>query len=242
MSPTDVVPLLVALVLGTFTLIRIPSLVLGQNTALWIAHALIVGCLLLAVTPIYVAIDGILGGTNLTNLISHLAFPLIFLAGCRQVAQSVARPDLEHKISQGIGLFALLTASCLTTAFFVLADTPATSMGLNGYREDPWVIAYKAASFVYPAYCSALLVPMLLAESRNSGTPGIHRWAKGLMGTGFVLVVPVPVIHLAEFMTAAARVWVDLFIYTAILLVAVGPLLALVARKRRDYGRARATV
>lgn len=241
MSPTDAIPFLVALVLGTFTVIRLPSLLKGQNVPLWIAHALIVVCLLLAVTPIYVATDHLLGGTNITNLISHLAFNLVFLAGCRQVAQSVDRPDLVHRISRGTGLLVLLASSLLTVAFFVLADTPATSMGLNLYREDSWVVAYKAASFVYPAYCSAVLVPMLFTEAKNTGTPRIHRWAKGLMAVGFLLVVPVPAIHLAEFASVAARTWVDIFLYTAILLVSVGPFLAFVARKRHSHGRKRAT-
>ena len=198
MSPTDAIPFLVALVLGTFTVIRMPSLLKGQNVPLWIAHALIVVCLLLAVTPLYVAIDHSLGGTNITNLISHLAFNLVFLAGCRQVAQSVDRPDLVRKVSRGAGLLMLFGASLLTVAFFVLADTPVISMGLNMYRGDAWVVAYKAVSFVYPAYCSAVLVPMLFSEARNTGTPRIHRWAKGMMAAGFLLVVPVPAIHLAE--------------------------------------------
>ena len=80
---------------------------------------------------VYVAVDHLLGGANIANLVSHLAFDLVFLAGCRQVAQSVGRPDLVHRISRGAGLLVLLAASLLTIAFFVFADTPATSMGLN---------------------------------------------------------------------------------------------------------------
>lgn len=241
MSPKDAIPFLVALVLGAFTVIRLPSLLKGQNVPLWIAHALTVFCLLLAVAPIYIAIDKPLGGTNITNLISHLAFNMVFLAGCRQVAQSVERPDLVHRISRGAGLLVLLAASLLTVVFFVLADTPVTSMGLNLYRGDAWVVAYKAASFVYPAYCSAILVPMLFSEARNPGTPRIHRWAKSLMTVGFLLVIPVPAIHLAEFASVAARTWVDIFLYTAILLVSVGPFLAFVARKRHSHGKKRVT-
>ena len=236
MISTDFVALSVALVLGVFTALRTPSALRGHNVPLWIAHALIVVCLLLAVTPVYVVIDRMAGGSNVANLVSHLLFNLVFLFGCRQVAQSVVRPDLVHRVCWRPGFALMVFTSLLVAGCFVLADTPVTSMGLNLYRDDPWVVAYKAASFVYPAYCSAVLVPMLVREARSTGFPLIHGAAKGFLALGFALMIPLPAIHLLEFAAEAARVWVDVFLYTAILLVSAGPLLAFIARIRRSQG------
>ena len=238
MAASDLVPLVLGLLLAILAGIRTPAGIQGKNAPLWAAHVLITVLILLAVTPIYAALDSLLGGANLANLFSRLLIGLIFLGLGRQVANGLSRPDATHRIAGRPGLGVLAFGGLLVTFFFVLADTPTSSMGLNLYQDDPWVTAYRAAALLYPAYCSAVLVPALYADFRAfDGAPRMQDIAKGALMAGFACVVPVPVLTVMEYLTDGARVWVDVFTYASVLLVAAGSSSALrAALKNRRQG------
>ena len=59
-------------------------------------------------------------------------------------------------------------------------------MGLNPFRDDPMIVLYKAASYLYPAFVAALLArPLLRASLECTGLSGS---AMRLMAIGFMLV------------------------------------------------------
>lgn len=241
MATTDMVPLLLGLLLAILAGIRTPSAIKKKNVPLWAAHVLVTVLILLAVGPIYSAVDSLLGGVNVANLLSRLLIGLIFLALGRQIANGLTRPDASHKIAGRSGLGMLALGALLVVLFFTLADTPTSSMGLNLYHDDPWVTAYRAAALLYPAYCSAILVSALYVDFRAfDDAPRIQHVAKGVLMAGFACVVPVPFLTLLEYVTDGARLWVDLFTYASVLLVAAGSSPALrTALMSRRQGRSR---
>ncbi len=237
MGASDWFALVIALALGILALTRTSSAIAGRNRPLWTAHILIVICLLLAVTPIYSTVDGLLGKTNLTNLLSHLLFGLLFYFGCQHVAFGAGRPDLAARIAGRKSLLVLAALSVLIIGTFFLADLRASSMGLNAYSGEGAVAAYKSLSFMYPMLCSLLLIKPLYREATASFSQGPQRMAMWFLCIGFTLVVPVPFIHAAEFWIPALRGWEDLFLYTAILLVALGPMIAFLELRRHVPSR-----
>lgn len=232
MHSSDWVALVAALLLGTLAVVRTSAALRGRNRPLWIAHVLIVISLLLAVTPIYSVVDGALGNGNVANLLSHLLFGLVFCFGCQHVALGAGRPDLASLIASKKSWLILGGLSGLIIWTFFLADVDTSSMGLNAFRGEWPVAAYKAFSFAYPMLCSLLLVGPLYREANSYVVPGIQRIAMWFLCVGFSLVIPVPFMHAAEFWLPALRGWVDLLLYTAILLVALGPLIAFLEVRR----------
>lgn len=232
MGASDWVALVVSFALGALAVSRTSAAIAGRNRPLWAAHSLIVICLLLAVTPIYSVVDGLLGNINLTNLLSHLLFGLVFYFGCQHVAFGAGRPDLAVLIAGRKSLLVLMGLSALITGAFFLADLTVSSMGLNAFSGDGLVSAYKVLSFLYPMLCSLALVKPLYREATGYFAQGAQRLAMWCLCIGFGLVVPVPFIHAAEFWIPALRGWEDLFLYTAILLVALGPLIAFLELRR----------
>lgn len=227
MLSSDWVALLVATVLVVFSAIRTPTAIRGRNRPLWIAHILMIVCLVFAITPVYLFVDALLGNSNLANLLSHLLFGLIFYFGCQHVAVGIARPDLATLIASKASKLALGVLSIIMVSTFLGASLAGSSMGLNAYRGDWLVAAYKSVSFIYPMLCSVVLVGPLFAEaSENVAVPWARRTALWCLCIGFGLVVPVPFIHAAEFWLPFLRGWVDLFIYSAVLFVALGPVIA----------------
>lgn len=233
MLSNDWVALVVALTLGTFAAVRTSAALQGRNRSLWLAHIFIVVCLLLAITPVYAVVDGLLGRANLANLFSHLLFGLIFHFGCQHVALGLSRPDLAALIAGRASWIVLGLLSALMVIAFLLADLPTSSMGLNAYRSEGTIVAYKSISYIYPALCSLVLLGPLYREATISFLPRGQRTAFWCLFIGFSLVIPVPFIHAAEFWFPALRGWVDLFLYSAILLVALGPLIAFLQLRRQ---------
>lgn len=233
MLSSDWVALAVALPLGISAVARTSAALHGRNRLLWVAHILIVVCLLLAITPVYSFVDGLLGQANWANLLSHLLFGLVLYFGCQHVALGISRPDLTALIVGKISWFLLIIVSTLMVITFVLADIPSSSMGLNAYRGEAMVIAYKSLSFLYPMLCSLVLLGPLFREATGSLLPLGQRVAFWFLGIGFSLVVPVPFIHLAEFWFPSVRGWVDVFLYAAILLVSLGPMIAFLQSRRQ---------
>ena len=191
-----------------------------------------IACLLLAITPVYLFTDGLLGSRNLANLLSHLLFGLIFYFGCQHVAVGIERSDLASLIASKMSKLVLAILSVLMVFTFLGAALSGSSMGLNAYRGDWLVAAYKSLSFVYPMLCSAVLVGPLFREASAPGIiPRAQRTALWCLGIGFSLVIPVPFIHAAEFTIPLLRGWVDLFIYSAVLFVALGPAIAVLTSR-----------
>ena len=128
-------------------------------------------CSVLAVTELYEAIDGALGGWDLTSLIlRYLVFAAVLLVGLR-VTRGLDAARAHRLISGGTGRWALgLGCLAVTAAFFLMVGqgSPAGLPDQAGGAGDADLAPYfTAAGRTYPAFVSLVLVPPLLAAVRS---------------------------------------------------------------------------
>lgn len=232
--------LILGLTLGMLTLLRMPTAIRGRNMNMFAAHGLITVCVLLTVEPVYLAADRILGGYNFANALSHLCFPFIFMAGGLQTARGLVRPDLAGWIVGRLGITVLAASIAGTLISFGMLGSTETSMGLDQYRDNPWVVLYKAAGFLYCFWVAAVLFRPLLRTSRDRDLPRYQSVAQFLLGVAFLMVMCLPWVHLMEFIVPSiARPLADVLVYGSIVLAAISPTTAFVVRTVRGIrGRA----
>lgn len=227
----------IAAVLGTgfalALLLRLPRLIARRgNLWLWLTHLGMAVVLWLAVDPVYLTVNHLLGSANATNLLSHISINFVFLAGGIQIAMGVDRQKRLAQKIQRISTIALPAGIALMTGLFMAMDFGASSMGLNEYRDQSsLVVLYKLSLYIYPAIVSACIVRPLL-EAASASLHRIIYWSKRLMALGFGLVIAAPFGHLAELSNRQLGWITDLFIYPAILLVLVGTTLGYVSTWR----------
>lgn len=226
----------IASILATgFTLalaLRLPRLIKGAgNIWLWMTHLGMSIVLWLAVEPVYLFVDRLMGSANAANLLSHICISLVFFAGGTQIALSAGRQDVVGKIRRLSTVMLPLCIALMTVLFFA-ANLSFSNMGLNAFRRgDTAVVIYKLALYLYPAVISALLVKPLLQAAADS-VHGVPYYSKKLMAVGFALVIAAPIGHLAE-LTNRQLNWIpDLFIYPAILCVLIGTTLGFISTCR----------
>lgn len=204
---------------------RVASVINGRGSprVLW-AHLAMVLVLWLAVPPVYTFLDGILGGQNWANLISHLAFaPVIYWGGANVALAIGAKPVADH--IHFTDRWVLLGCSVLIIVPFLIADVPSSSMGLDGYLNQPAVVLYKAASFIFPAWVAIRLVRPVADDARTTPA-GWQRRAKYMMALGFILLCAIPVVQLAPLISSDFARLTDVLLYPAILFVLLGATLA----------------
>lgn len=162
------------LVCCTALLLRLPDAVRGRNRTVFGILLLGALCSVLAVSELYDAVDGWLGGWDVTSLIlRYLVFAAVLLVGLR-VTRGLAAARARRLISGKIGRWALgLSFLAVTVAFFLIAGTGPTA-GLpvpraagTGPNADlaPY---FAAAGRAYPAFVSLVLVSPLLAAARST--------------------------------------------------------------------------
>lgn len=150
-------------------LMRIPDAVKGRNRAVFGILLLATLCSLLAVSELYVAIDGALGGRHVTSLIlRYLVFATVFLVGLR-ITKALAAARGYGLIAGAAGRWALAFCCLAVLATFLLMDSTGASAGPPGSSAtDPTRASYyTAAGRTYPAFVSLVLVPPLLAAARS---------------------------------------------------------------------------
>ena len=160
------------LVCCTALLLRLPDVVRGRNRTVFGILLLGTLCSVLAVSELYDAIDGRLGGRDVTSLVlRYLVFAVVLLVGLR-VTSGLAAARARRFISGDIGRWALgLSFLAVTVAFFLMIGTgphPGLPVPLAGDAGNADVAPYfAAAGRAYPAFVSLVLVPPLLAAVRS---------------------------------------------------------------------------
>ena len=153
-------------------LLRIPDAVKGRNRTVFGILLLATLCSLLAVSELYVAIDGALGGRHVTSLIlRYLVFATVLLVGLR-ITRGLAAARGYGLIAGATGRWALALCCLAVLATFLLMDTPGRPPGCrsppdSGGRNASLAPYYTAAGRTYPAFVSLILVPPLLAAVRS---------------------------------------------------------------------------
>ncbi|WP_426976195.1 hypothetical protein ACQCSU_15705 [Pseudarthrobacter sp. O4] len=156
----------------TVLLLRVPDAVKGRNRTVFGILLLATLCSVLAVSGPYEAIDGVLGGWNLTHLIlRYLVFATVLLAGLR-ITRGLAATRGYRLIAGRTGRWALGISCVAVAALFLLMDTRGSSAGLealsgSGGRNAVLAPFYAAAGRSYPAFVSLVLMAPLLSAVRS---------------------------------------------------------------------------
>jgi hypothetical protein len=203
--------------------IRVPSALRGENRSLFGIFALMTLAILLSIDGPYVAIDQVLGGTNITNVILRFdVFAAIFLLGFR-VARGFGADDALRLITGPVGIAVAAAASLTVVAVFLMTDTAGSSAGLVGIaaktpRNAALVEYYGAAGRLYPAYVTLALLPAMLRTFR-SRLPALVRASAALLALG---TVGISLSLLSPVIPPALGFLRFVFNYTAVLCLVLG--------------------
>jgi len=179
-------------VCGALAAARIPSARRGENRLLFGILLLMTVAILLSMRAPYVAIDQVLGGRNLANLILRfIIFGAILLVGIRVARAFGARRALTL-ITGRAGAVALAVAGVAVIVTFLFMDTAGSSAGLEAIaakdaRNAMLVEYYGAAGRLYPSYVALVLLPATIGVLR-SRLPALIRTAALLLSVGAVAI------------------------------------------------------
>ena len=174
----------VALVLA---LVRVPAALRGENRLMLGVFGLFAAVILLSIGGPYVAIDGLLGGINLANLLLRFLVYGVCLLLAVRIARAFAARSAEDALLGPWGLAALAVVAAGTVLSFLLMRDAPSSVGLSALDGDPWLDVYAALGRIYPTFTGVVLLPSLVRSARG-GIRGALRAAAGLLATGYVLL------------------------------------------------------
>lgn len=167
--------------------VRIPAAVRGQNRLMLWLFALIAAAVLLSIEAPYIAIDRVLGGFNLANLLLRfLLFGVTLLLAVR-IAQAFGARGAQHVLLGPWGLAALGLVGAATVAAFVLMRPGPSSVGLNGEATDIWFTVYATLGRIYPTFTGVVLLPCLFRAIRRPPRT-VLRIAALLLAAGYIML------------------------------------------------------
>ncbi|MGP0223458.1 MULTISPECIES: hypothetical protein [unclassified Paenarthrobacter] len=215
---TAVLPWATLIVCLAITVARIPSLLRGENRVVFYIFALITLDIFLSIEGPYMAIDAVLGGMNVTNLILRFLLYGTFLLMGYKIATGFDSKSAVQAIRGPWGLAVLALTAALTTYFFVITDTRGSTVGMNGLTWGPSMEAYAALGRFYPGYVSACLLPAIW-RTITGRAPGLLRAASVSLFVGLTLLLVSQLFPLIP----AVHLWLrSLINYSAVLATAIG--------------------
>ncbi len=210
-------------VCGVLAALRVPSALRGENRSLFFIYAFMTAAILLSIEAPYVAVDQVLGGVNLANLmLRFIIFGAIFALGLR-IARGFGADDALRLITGPAGIAVAAATSAAVVVVFLMMDTAGSSAGLIGVydkdaRNAALVEYYGAAGRLYPAYITLALLPAMVRTVR-SRLPGLVRLSAALLAVGSVAIT---LSLLSPVIPASLAYLRFVFNYTAILCLLVG--------------------
>lgn len=177
---------------GAAALSRIPNLVRRKNRSIFYALALLTLAILLSIPGPYLAVDALLGGTNVANLLLRfIIFGAIFFLALR-IAAGFGDSRGVQLIRGGAGMLALGLISAVLVVCFVLMDTSGSSAGLvdvaaKNQQNALLVEYYGAAGRAYPAYVCLAILPGMLRTIRRP-LPALLRMSAALLAVGSIAI------------------------------------------------------
>ena len=212
-----------------FAATRLPDAMRGKGRSIFAVLVLLCVAVSLSLSPIYLFVDGLLGGANLANLLIRFSlYAIMLLLGLRgAVAFSSERALRLIKGPLGTAVLGLTVLA--TVILFGLSDLPESSTGLRAYADQPTVHWYSHLGRIYPAYVGACLLGPAIASARDTSARGLHRVAAAFMAGGFAMVLAHTVLKFTGVRTGAA----DLILpFGAIVLVTTGLTMIWLSRRR----------
>ncbi len=200
-------------------LVRLPGVRRKRGRTIFAALVLLTLAVGLSIDPIYHAVDALLGGANLANLLLRLTLYAVFVLLGVRMAAAFGSVRARRLIAGPFGRVILALAVAATLYFFTAADVPTSSTGLRAFGDQGAVQQYAAVGRLYPAYVAAcLVVPAIVSVFDRHYRP-IHRVACGLLALGFLLVVVFVLLRLTPLDLMA---WDVILPFTAIVLAVTG--------------------
>lgn len=96
----DLIAGILATVFSILVVVRAPgALREAARVRMWLAHLVMALVLWLSVTVVYMSVDTLLGGRNITNLLSHFGFYLMFWLGGAGILQAKKACEKMGKLS-----------------------------------------------------------------------------------------------------------------------------------------------
>ncbi|WP_159801908.1 hypothetical protein [Arthrobacter zhaoguopingii] len=211
-------------------LLRLPGVRRGRGRMIFAALVLMAIAVALSLPPIYLPVDGALGGWNAANLVIRLSlYAVVVLLGLRMAAAFDAE-RVRSLIVGPVGISVLLFTVAATLVLFALSDLSESSTGLARYHGQQTVERYADIGRLYPGYVSACLVVPAAAGALRPGSRPAHRLACSLLAAGFFLVAGFAVLEL--FQGLDLGVFEVVLPFGAILLVVSGLTLIWFSRSR----------
>lgn len=231
MSEVSIVQLLALLLCVVFAALRLPDALNGKGRRIFAVLVLFTIAVSLSVEPIYLYVDGLLGGVNVANLIVRLSlYAIVFLLGVRCAA--AFRSQRARWLIEGpLGITALAIAVISTVVLFTVTEHPHSSTGLAAYAHEATIICYHHIGRLYPAYVAACLLIPTLTEARNPASRRLHRLASGLLFTGFLMVLLFALVNLVGLNLG---VFSSVLAYGSIVLVTTGLTMIWMSRRRSE--------
>jgi hypothetical protein len=180
------------IVCGAAALSRIPNLIHKKNRSLFYIFALLTVATLLSIKGPYAAIDGLLGNTNVANLLLRfIIFGTIYFLGIR-IAKGFGDTHGLQLIRGRAGYVVLAAISAALMVLFALLDTEGSSAGMAAVsmkdeRNATLVEYYGAAGRAYPAYVCLAILPAMLRGVRST-LPVLLRIGALLLAVGAVAI------------------------------------------------------
>lgn len=212
-----------------FAAMRLPDAMRGKGRSVFAVLVLLSVAVALSLSPIYLFVDGVLGGANIANLIIRFSlYAIMLLLGVRGAAAFGSTRALAL-IRGPVGITVLGLTVVATVILFVLSDLPESSTGLRAYADQATVHWYSHMGRIYPAYVAVCLLGPAIAGARDSSARGLHRVAAASMAVGFLMVIAHTVLKLTGIRIGAA----DLILpFGAIVLVTTGLTMIWLSRRR----------
>ena len=217
---------------GLFALSRLPGAVKGRNPMLFWALVMLCIAIALGMSPVYLAVDGLLGGSNIANVIIRFAMYAFFLILGTKAAAAFRAPGAGRLIAGPVGIGVLSAVGIATVVLFAVADLPVSSPGLRDYGGQLPVALYSLLGRAYPAYVAACLIGPALSVAGHRRRPLLMRAGSGLLGVALAGVV----LYAVQDVTPLdVNPWDHLVPYSAIILATVG--LAMLGSQRLASNR-----
>lgn len=199
--------------------IRVPGLRGGRGRPVFAALVLLTAAVGLSLPLIYQAVDAVLGGVNVANLMLRLILYAVFvLLGIRMSAAFGSR--LSRRLIVGpVGLAVLALTVMATVYFFVASELPTSSPGLRAFDDQGSVQQYATVGRLYPGYVSACLVIPAVGSVLDRHARIMHRIAGAFVASGFALVVVFVLLRLTPLDIGR---WDVVLPFSAIMLTVVG--------------------
>ncbi|GAB4100622.1 hypothetical protein [Sinomonas halotolerans] len=167
--------------------VRIPAARRGENRLMLVLFLLFAAAILLSIKGPYLAIDAVIGGINLTNLVLRFIIYAVCLLLAVRIARAFGAYRAERALLGPFGLAALGLVGAGTVASFLLMDQAASSVGLRALDGDPWLDVYGALGRLYPTFTGIVLLPALVGAARTRGR-AVLRTAAALLAGGYALL------------------------------------------------------